>query len=274
MSFDVSPALPAGLDFLVGKARVAQRLTALARSWWHLRQPWRLRRPPADLHTTALSLRTVTARLCADNGLDIQTRGPRPPQGCVLVANHLSYIDTLVLPTLVHGTVIAKREVLCWPVIGPMVKQLGVLFVERDSPWSGAVVLRQAMRALDAGLSLVAFPEGSTTTGNLLPFRRGVFGVARRLGTPVVAAAISYEDPSLTWTGDEEFLGHYLDRVASKRQTTVRLTFSAPFDPRAWSSAAALAEGMRAHIAETLATPWEPRPVASQRAVPAYLPTT
>jgi 1-acyl-sn-glycerol-3-phosphate acyltransferase len=246
---------------------LAQRLSALARSWWELRGPWRADRgrAPSDLHTTALSLRTVTARLCAENGLDVQTRGPRPPAGCVLVANHLSYIDTLVLPSLVHGTIIAKREVLHWPVIGAMVQRLGVLFVERDSPWSGAVVLRQAMRALQAGLTLVAFPEGSTTRGELLPFRRGVFGIARRLGVPVVAATVAYDDPSLTWTGDEEFLGHYLDRVARKRRTAVRLTFSAPFDPRAWPSAAAMAAGVREHIAETLATPWERRPLPQRR---------
>jgi 1-acyl-sn-glycerol-3-phosphate acyltransferase len=252
------------LEPLVGPLLVARRLSALARSWWQIHEPWRLkRRPgPADLHTTALSLRSVTARLCADNGLDVETRGPRPPAGCILVANHLSYIDTLVLPSLVHGTVIAKREVLGWPLIGAMVQKLGVLFVERDCPWSGALVLRQAMRAVRAGLTLVAFPEGSTTRGDqLLPFRRGVFGLARRLGVPVVAATLSYEDPGLTWIGDEEFLGHYLDRVARKRRTSVRLTFSAPFDPRGWPSATAFADRVRQHIADTMATPWERRPL-------------
>jgi 1-acyl-sn-glycerol-3-phosphate acyltransferase len=260
---------------LGGTLLLAQRLGALARSWWLLRQPWRFGRlPPSDLHTTALSLRTVTARLCADNGMEVETRGPRPPAGCVLVANHLSYIDTLILPSLIHGTVIAKREVLGWPVIGQMVKQLGVLFVERDSPWSGALVLRQAMRAVSAGLTLVAFPEGSTTRGDqLLPFKRGVFGLARRLGVPVVAASISYQDPGLTWTGDEEFLGHYVDRVARKRRTAVRLTFSAPFDSRAWPSATALADGVRRHIAETLASPWERRAPLTRRPAVVYQPT-
>jgi lyso-ornithine lipid O-acyltransferase len=224
---------------------VARRGTALASAWW-----W-VRRQRAD---AAVALQAVARRLCAGNGLEIQRRGPLPPEGCVVVANHLSYVDALVVPSLVPCTCIAKREVAGWPIIGPITRRLGVLFVDRDSPYSGAVVLRQAERALRSGVAVVAFPEGTTTAGNaLLLFRRGVFELARRLGVRVVAAALWYDDRDVAWTGTDPFIGHYLRGVASRRRTVVRVSLSAPLDPRAWSSAAAMAQAVRAHIAAELA---------------------
>jgi 1-acyl-sn-glycerol-3-phosphate acyltransferase len=178
----------------------------------------------------------------------------------VVVANHVSYVDTLVMPSLVPCTCIAKREVAAWPIIGPITRRLGVLFVDRDSPYSGAVVLRHADRALRAGVAVVAFPEGTTTPGHvLLRFRPGVFALARRLGASVVAAALSYDDPDVAWTGTDPFLGHYLRRVASRQRTVVRLSLSPPLDPRAWSTAAAMAQAVRAHIAAELAARLSPR---------------
>jgi 1-acyl-sn-glycerol-3-phosphate acyltransferase len=183
----------------------------------------------------------------------IQIRGPRPPAGAVIVANHVSYVDTLVLPSLLPSTCIAKTEVASWPLIGPMTQRLGILFVDRASVSSGALVLRQAIRALQAGVAVIAFPEGTTSPGTtLLPFKRGIFGVARRLGVPVVAAAVSYEDRRIAWTGQAGFLGHYLRGVAGRAHTRVRLVLSPPFDPRAWPGATALADAARRFIADQL----------------------
>jgi 1-acyl-sn-glycerol-3-phosphate acyltransferase len=158
-------------------------------------------------------------------------------------------VDTLVVPSLLPCTCIAKREVASWPFIGAITVRLGVLFVERECPYSGAVLLRRVRRALEAGRSVVAFPEGTTSDGrDLLPFRRGVFTLAREMGVPVVAAAIRYEDPAVAWIGKAPFVSHYVHRVARRGQTRVRISLSTPFEPRAWPSAAALAAAARQHI--------------------------
>jgi 1-acyl-sn-glycerol-3-phosphate acyltransferase len=235
--------------------RTARRFGALAATWWRLRGAEAPESSTASAwRSAAARLQAVTAHLCAENGVVFDIRGERPPAGAVVVANHVSYVDTLVLPSLVASTCIAKREVADWPVIGPMTERLGVLFVDRSSPMSGAVVLRRAMRALDAGVAVIAFPEGTTSAGDhVLPFRRGIFGAARRLGVPVVAAALSYDDPSVAWTGDASFLYHYVKGVAGRRETTVRLSFSAPIDPHDWPNATALADAARGFIADQLA---------------------
>jgi 1-acyl-sn-glycerol-3-phosphate acyltransferase len=245
------PVLPAPLAVT---GRTARRFGALAGAWWRLRQePLVTRRTAADWLAVAERLQEVTSRLCADNNVVFEVRGARPPAGSVIVANHLSYVDTLVLPSLLPSTCIAKREVADWPVIGPMTERLGVLFVDRGSVTSGARVLRQAIRALEAGVAVIAFPEGTTSLGHsLLPFRRGIFGAARRLGVPVVAAALSYDDDAVAWTGDAGFLGHYVRGVAGKRSTTVRMCFSAPIDPHAWPNATALADAARGFISRQL----------------------
>jgi 1-acyl-sn-glycerol-3-phosphate acyltransferase len=246
------PTLPAPL---AKGSRTARRLGALAATWWRLRGLSGDRRGGADWQAVAEHLRAATAHLCAENGVVFDIRGARPPAGSVIVANHVSYVDTLVLPSLLPSTCIAKREVAEWPVIGPMTERLGVLFVDRSSVSSGAVVLRRAMRALAAGVAVIAFPEGTTSAGrSVLPFKRGIFGIARRLGVPVVAAALSYDDPAIAWTGDASFLDHYLKGVAGRRTTTVRMSFSAPIDPHAWPSASTLADAAREFIVGRLAS--------------------
>ena len=230
----------------------ARRLAALAGVWLRMRNPFGT--SPFD---RAQALQALTAEICRKIGVAIEVIGTAPPPGpCVVVANHVSWVDTVVMPSLVHGTCVAKCEVARWPLIGPLTERLGILFVDRGCPWSGAVVLRRALRALECGLAVAAFPEGTTTSGDeLLPFRRGIFGVARRLGVPVITAAVRYEDPRLAWVGDADFLGHFLRRVASRPATPVRVTFGDPIDPRSYGSAEALAAAARAQIGRVLARP-------------------
>jgi 1-acyl-sn-glycerol-3-phosphate acyltransferase len=234
-------------------SRAARRFGTLAATWARLLRVSGRRTSPAEWRAVAGRLQAVTMHLCAKNGVVIEVRGPRPPAGAVIVANHVSYVDTLVLPSLLPSTCIAKTEVADWPLIGPMTERLGVLFVDRASVSSGALVLRQAIRALRAGVAVIAFPEGTTSEGtSLLPFKRGIFGVARRLGVPVVAVAVAYDDPNIAWTGQAGFLGHYVRGVAGKPHTRVRLTFSPPIDPRPWPGATALADAARRFIGDQL----------------------
>jgi 1-acyl-sn-glycerol-3-phosphate acyltransferase len=240
--------LPEALTF---PARLAARVGGLGALWWRLRD-----HSNAHPLARAEALRATVADLCAANGVVIERRGAVPPPGSLVVANHVSYVDTIAVPSVMPCTCIAKSEVAGWPFIGAMTRKLGVLFVVRDSPWSGAVVLRKAIRSLRAGVAVVGFPEGTTTDGQgeLLPFRRGMFGIARLLGRPVVAATLAYEAPELAWTGDTSFVGHYLGQVARRRRNVIRISFSSPFEPARFASAEAMARTVRAHIADELRT--------------------
>lgn len=199
----------------------------------------------AALRGRVYGLSRLAGRICADNGLRIAVSGPIPRGPVVLVANHVGYLDPLVLASIVPCLPVAKRELAGWPVFGHAARTHGVLFVERGSSASGARVLRGARRALAASLSVLNFPEGTTTHGDqVLEFKRGIFGLARLADVPVVPAALVLDDPALSWTGDELLLPHLL-RTLARREHVVRVRFGCAMTPRRYGSAADLAREAR-----------------------------
>lgn len=204
--------------------------------------------PPLDGDERARELSWVAENLCALHAVRLTVRGCVPSGPVLLVANHMSYFDPLIIASLVPCTAIAKADVSAWPCIGELARRLGVMFVERACPQSGARVLREALRRLSDGVSVLVFPEGTTTRGEtVLPFKRGSFGAAVLAGVPIVPVALHYECADMAWVGDATFLPHYL-RTITKPYTRVTVDFL-PALPRAASVDALAAEARRAILA-------------------------
>lgn len=203
------------------------------------------RSPGASLVVKATALADVFARLSRHHGLALEIAGQPPSRACVVVANHLSYLDPIALLPVIPALPICKGEVGEWPLIGPGAHATGVLLVDRGCPSSGARVIRRAIAALRASASVLNFPEGTTTAGDrVLPFRRGIFGAARLARVPILPVALEYGDPELAWTGDQTFIPHYL-RTAGKDRIPVRVTVGAPFWPAHRPAADLAAEARR-----------------------------
>ncbi len=197
----------------------------------------------------AIALRGLCRKLRAIHRLELDVEGRFPDGPAILVANHLGYLDPVAIGALRACMPIAKREVGTWPVIGGRADELGVAFVERGSGSSGARVLKRALEVLAAGVSILNFPEGTTTHGDsVLPFRRGIFGLARHANVPVVPIRLAFEDRSMCWVGDETFLPHYL-RFAGRPSTRMQVRIGAPLD-RPDLDADALAQLARLRILE------------------------
>lgn len=166
--------------------------------------------------------------MCAMHGIEVHLRGDLPRGPAILVANHISYLDPLAIMSVVPSLGIAKHEVASWPVLGELARGLDLLLVDRADPHSGARVLLRARTLLDRGASILVFPEGTTTFGgDVLPFKRGMFGLARRLGLPVVPIAIDYFDDRVAWVGASLFLPHYLE-LSSHPRVGAQLEFGEP----------------------------------------------
>ena len=121
----------------------------------------------------------------------------------ILVANHLSYIDPITIASVVPCAPIAKGEIAEWPLIGEAIRELGVLFVRRGDAAHCASVLLRALRLLRAGVSILSFPEGTTSDGRSVgAFRRGIFGLARLARVPVLPLGIVFESSELCWTAN------------------------------------------------------------------------
>jgi 1-acyl-sn-glycerol-3-phosphate acyltransferase len=117
-------------------------------------------------------------------GIRIDVTGTWPgATGVVIVSNHASYLDGLVLAAVVPGELafIAKKELAPQFFAGPFLRQLGALFVDRGDPEGGVEDVNRALDAAQTGRMLVFLPEGTFTRApGLLPFRLGAFVIAAR----------------------------------------------------------------------------------------------
>jgi 1-acyl-sn-glycerol-3-phosphate acyltransferase len=111
----------------------------------------------------------------------------------LLVANHSSIIDSVVLIASVPASFrfVVNHMAASRPFIGPAIRRAGYLTVNRGSAASRAACGRAMIEALEAGTSLMVFPEGTRAEAGLLPFQLGAFRVALAAGRPIVPIAVS-----------------------------------------------------------------------------------
>ncbi len=139
--------------------------------------------------------RNAARMFCLLAGMPLRVRGVEhlPTSQCVVVANHASYLDGVVMTAALpprFGFVI-KREMNDVPMAGLLLRRIGSEFVERFNRHKGATDARRVLRTAASGHSLVFFPEGTFTSEvGLGKFHTGAFAIAARAACPVVPAVI------------------------------------------------------------------------------------
>lgn len=192
--------------------------------------------------------------------------GPRPETG-LLVSNHLSYLDILVLSSLVPAVFVAKSEIRNWPVFGWFGRLAGTLFLERARR-SDVGRMSAELRAILAGGQLVVlFPEGTSWNGReLLPFKSSLLDPIVGSPQPLSIAAIGYTladgcvENDVCYWGDMTFLPHLL-RLMSRRQVLAQVRF-ASIGERA-ADRKELARQLHAAVSELLPASGPARPPAA-----------
>ncbi len=145
----------------------------------------------ARRHAAHLSGR-VFLRL-AGIALDLIDAHKLPPGPCVVVANHASYLDGVVLKAALPArfSFVIKKEVSRVPIAGLLLRRIGSEFVDRFNRHAGAMDARRLIKAADAGQALVFFPEGTfLAQPGIGKFHTGAFAIAVRVGLPVVPVVI------------------------------------------------------------------------------------
>jgi len=127
-------------------------------------------------------------------GMPMSVRWRNPlPDPCIVVANHCSYLDGVVLSAALparFGFVI-KREMSRVPLAGLLLHRIGSFFVERGNRAGSARDALAVMRCASKGGSLAFFPEGTfRPEPGLLRFHTGAFAAAERAGVPIVPMII------------------------------------------------------------------------------------
>jgi 1-acyl-sn-glycerol-3-phosphate acyltransferase len=182
----------------------------------------------------------------------VTVTGDVPRGVALIVANHVGYLDPVAILPVCPAIPVAAGAVATWPIAGPIASALRVAFVARADGMARVRTLRRVHALLASGVPVLNFPEGTATGGDgVQPFHRGTFGVAQRLGVPVVPVAIRYADPSLAWRDDATFVRHYLHLVRRPR-VAIELAFGAPMPPRAGELAEDVAARARNAIVKAL----------------------
>jgi len=141
----------------------------------------------------AVWLQNTSRRLLRVFRIETQFTGDIPSSG-LLVCNHLSYLDILVLSALAPCVFVAKREVKHWPVLGWFAKKAGTVFVHRELRAQASQTVDKIEAALQTGALVVLFPEGTSSGGeSILPFKSSLLEPAARQTHPLAAGFLRYE---------------------------------------------------------------------------------
>jgi 1-acyl-sn-glycerol-3-phosphate acyltransferase len=221
----------------------------------------------------------VSSRLL---GLRARVRGtPCTARPCLFVANHVSYVDIVLLGALLPANFVAKREVAGWPVFGFLSKAQRTLFVERRGARSREQ--RDALVArLAAGDSLVLFPEGTSSDGGrVLRFKSALFAVAEPgAGPPLQVQPVSvayvgldgmplgrHLRPLVGWFGDMDLAPH-LWALLGLGRIEAELRFHPPVRMAAFAGRKALAAHCQGAVAGGVAAALAGREPADAPVVP------
>ena len=167
-----------------------------------------------DARRKALWLSGLCARVLKILGVGLRVSGTPPASG-LLVANHLSYLDILIISALQPTVFVAKAEVRHWPLFGFLAFAAGCVFVDRQRRADVARVGTALEEPLGAGVPVCIFPEGTSSNGqDVLPFYPSLLEAAAQGTHPVVPAGIDYflavDDPGehVCFWGDMELAPH------------------------------------------------------------------
>lgn len=150
--------------------------------------PFRIETRRHIAHATARLFFTVAGIRVRVVDAELLPLGP-----CVVVANHASYLDGVVLKAALPARFcfVIKKEVSRIPIAGMLLRRIGSEFVDRFNRHAGGMDARRLLKAADAGQALAFFPEG---TFNARPgvgkFHTGAFAIAARTTLPIVPVCI------------------------------------------------------------------------------------
>jgi lyso-ornithine lipid O-acyltransferase len=159
--------------------------------------------------------------VCRILGFRTVVSGQLPDSGqCLIVSNHVSWIDIVVLSAVSPLSFVAKREVAGWPFFGWLAKLQRTVFVDRERRHSTKHSRTELEKRLAEGDRVVLFPEGTSHDGaSLLPFKSSFFAAATAPEIAIVPVTLVYKQnwglpltrrnrARFAWYADMELLPH------------------------------------------------------------------
>ena len=173
--------------------------------------------------------RDWSAALVDAFGVSIEADIRYAKPGCLIVANHISWLDIFVINAVLPSAFVAKDDIRAWPLFGWLAAKSDTIFLRRGSRGHARQINETVASLLGTGREVAVFPEGTTTDGrSLLHFHAALIQPALAAGRPVLPVALSY------WSADGErslaprydgdvSLGACVSAILDERQLVVRL---------------------------------------------------
>ena len=144
-------------------------------------------------------------------GIEVK-QGSRIPDAInLIIANHLSYLDALVIMSLYPSSFLVKKEVKKWPVIGRLVRSAATIGVDRNDMQSRVAALYSIRKLTRSGQRVALFPEG-TTSAETYPqpknWQAGHILALPSSDLKIGCLGLRYTQRSAAWIGDDKFLPH------------------------------------------------------------------
>lgn len=226
--------------------RVAGRLAGLySDTLRYMRMGDRLEAARGELATKNMEgLKRRWARtLLRRFGIEVSYDGD-PPAGddppSILVGNHMSYIDILLLMATSPVVFVAKDELSRWPVVGAACKRVGTVFVRRGDAASRSQVRQTiADRVCEAQQHVVLFPSGTTRLEENRPWHRGAFFLAQNYRIPLRPFRIWYQPARTVAYIDRDVFPVHMWQLLSKSGVRAHVEYHDPVEVEDSRAAAA-----------------------------------
>jgi 1-acyl-sn-glycerol-3-phosphate acyltransferase len=236
--------------------RALRAIAHVLRGLWIIRTEFG-RLTPAQ---TQLLVRAWTRRMLLILGVDLVVHGTPPEHGPVLqVANHISWLDILVMNAARPSRFVSKSDAKHWPLLGALITGAGTLYIERGSRRDAMRMVHHMAERLELGDVLSVFPEGTTSDGRaLLPFHANLLQAAIAARAPVLPVALRFvhersgePQEAPVFVGDTTLVGSIWATLSASGVRAV-VTYGQPQlaqgrDRRAW------AHDLRAEVGRLLA---------------------
>jgi len=146
--------------------------------------------------------------------------------GYVIISNHVSYVDGIVLGSIFPILFVSKREVKGWPVVGQWNTLCGTIFINRQRKELVGSLIEEMSGKLRQEANILLFPEGTSTNGErMLPFQTVPLAAPLRNRSIIVPTTIAYtsiDDKPVNsanrdlvfWYGDMDFISHFWKLLA------------------------------------------------------------
>jgi 1-acyl-sn-glycerol-3-phosphate acyltransferase len=194
-------------------------IVKLLRGIWHVWVGWftiYFRFPQLNPQQREARVQVWASQLLRIWGIELEVRGKPVLLGpAVLVCNHISWLDILVIHATRHCRFVSKSELREWPLIGTLATGAGTLYIERENRKDAMRMVKEMAGALKDGDVLAVFPEGTTGDGfDLLPFHANLIQSAIDGDAPIQPLALQYLDSrsgeismAARFVGDDTLVG-------------------------------------------------------------------